>query len=177
MQKSPRLIVPLTKSPHSGRIGKKEWQDWYRGLALAKKILRPGVDKILVVSDVKIKGEKHEADIYVSALQELNVDTADIVVIKSAQETIGQIDVAKEIGQKENLSLVFISTWTHYLRVRWITFFDKIRAKHFTTFGIPRPREAFTDLISTFLFPLIDILGLRKKFKERVSLRRKQGRF
>jgi hypothetical protein len=170
-----RLIVPLTKSPHSGRIGPKEKQEWYQGLVLAQKLYEQG-DLILVISDVQVAGEEHEANIYKNALESLGVSWINTHIVRQCQETTGQIEEASNIAFRRDLELVFISTWTHYLRVRWICFWDKVRAKHVIAWGRPRPKEAVTDFILTFFFPILDICRQRRRFLKWVETRRKSGK-
>ena len=168
------LIFPLTKSPHSGRIGSKEGQDWYRGLVIARNMQRDIGGRILVLSNVQIAGEEHEADLYAEALKELGVKDEYIVVVKEAQETVEQIKIAKEIADRADEKLIVISAFLHYPRVRYLC--RGLGVAHRIVFGIPRPREAVTDIILTFLFPVIDLLGLREKFLEKVQNRRIGGK-
>lgn len=171
------LIVPITKSPHSkGRIGPVKMQDWYRGLAKAVLLQRKFVgSKILILSNVHIRGEEHEADIYTRALYDFGVKEENLLVIKDCYETIGQIDVIKQVAKEANYKLIFVSTWLHFGRVWWLTRGMKI--KHYIAFGIPRPRESLTDIILTFMFPIIDILGKKEWFRKKVIIHREQGIF
>ncbi|HWB33881.1 MAG TPA: ElyC/SanA/YdcF family protein [Candidatus Paceibacterota bacterium] len=172
----PCLIVPLTKSPHAtGRYGPRAWQDWYRGLLKARNILSASPDScILVISAVHITGEKSEEELYVKALEELGVKRGKLVVIRKAQETIEQIRIAVDMGRSLGLQPVFISTWLHYPRVRWLC--RGMQARHVVAWGIPRPREAITDVVLAFLFPVIDLAGKREWFLNRVTKRRMMGK-
>lgn len=171
------IIVPITKSPHTkGRIGPRELQDWYRGLAKTVFLQRKFLEsKILIISNVHIEGEEHEADIYNKALQDLGIKREDIIVIKDCYETIGQIDTLKKINREGSYKLVLVSTWLHFGRVWWLA--RGMHVTHFIAFGIPRPRESLTDIFLTFLFPIVDILGKREWFRQKVITRRKEGKF
>ncbi|MBI2474669.1 MAG: YdcF family protein [Candidatus Taylorbacteria bacterium] len=143
---------------------------------LEKKILEHGGSPdILVLSAVHIKGSRAEADYYVEALKKLGAQNVSIE--RRGFDTIGQLQIAKAIAAEKKADLIIISTATHYLRVRWLCITEAVKAKHYITSGIPRPREAITDIILTFLFPIIDILGLRKKYLALISTRRKSGKF
>ena len=143
------FIIPVTKSPHKGgRVGSVYLQDWYQGVKKAVGLLKKIPNsKILIVSDVHIDGEEHEADIYVRALRGLGVRGEDMIVVKDCYETIGQIDIIKRMAKEHKARLIFVSTFMHYPRVRWLT--TGMKAKHYVAFGIPRPREAVTDVSPT----------------------------
>jgi hypothetical protein len=171
------IIWPVAKNPATGRIGPKKFQDWYRGCVKAvkieKKLLANGDSvKIAVVSAVHIKDKPAEADFIFSALEELGAKNIHIDL--KSYETIGELEAVQEIAIKENAELIIISTFGHYLRVRWLA--RKISAKHFVAFGIPRPKELITDIILTFLFPIIDLLGKRDWFRKKVESRRENGK-
>ena len=176
MSEKPKLIVPLTKSPHSGRSESLNEQDWYKGLQKALEIFEPG-DKILIISDVQIAGEKHEADIYFDTLINLGADASNIETIRAGEETVGQIHVADREATQRDIKLVFIVTATHYSRVKWIVWFDNIDAVVIKVGGLPRKSERLTDFILTFLFPIIDILSLRSTFLKKVIEKRSEGKF
>jgi len=187
MEKQERFtyIVPVTKSPHqTGRIGPRRFQDWYRGAVKAREYLgKYHPARILVLSDVHVNGEKHEADLYHKALTDAGVEEHGIEVIKEEQETIGQIDRLYKIAEEENAKLVIISTFLHYLRVAWLVWRKRtyrsglVEVTHRAAFGIPRPREVITDVILWFVFPVIDLLGGRLWFQRKVSGRRVSGAF
>lgn len=172
------LILPLTKSPHpSGRIGQTETQDWYRGLLKAKSFSKKYQAKILVISNVHIATERHEVEIYVDALKALGIKEPDMVVIKEAQETIGQLEIAAGIAEKERKTLLIISTFLHFLRVWWLCrVYKNIKIRHSIAFGMPRPQEAITDILLTFLFPFFDVVGRRQWFVEKVIKQREKGK-
>lgn len=170
------FIVPLTKSPHpTGRIGPTRYQDWFRSLILAKTVLnRLKSAQILIISNVHVAQEQSEAELYSDALTSLGVVDKNIRIMKEAQETIGQIDIAHRLAKNENAKLIIISTLFHYPRVRWLS--RNIEARHLIAVGIPRPREAVTDLVLSLLFPLLELTGKKKWFMEAVTARRIKGK-
>jgi len=171
------LVVPITKSPHpAGRVGPVVLQDWHRALARAQKIreANPG-SRLLVISDVQIAGAPHEAEMYQDALRALGVADEAVIVAREAQETAGQVDAAARIARERGDELLLVSTFLHAPRVRWLA--RRLNARHVAVWGIPRPREAVTDLLLIFAFPCLDLLGLRGPFTRAVQARRKQGKF
>ncbi|OGZ43903.1 MAG: hypothetical protein A3J55_00525 [Candidatus Ryanbacteria bacterium RIFCSPHIGHO2_02_FULL_45_17b] len=174
------LIVPLTKSPHPrGRIGPTRWQDWFRGLRRAVTIAKviPNAE-ILILSNVRVANQPHEADLYSEALAEMGV--ISFRVIRECYETIEQINYSIDLAIQERKNLIFVSTFLHYLRVEWLilTHPDRklVEVKHYSVLGIPRPKEALTDIVLTVLFPLIDLVGGRQWFLRAVNSRRLTGK-
>ncbi|HEY4511801.1 MAG TPA: hypothetical protein VJH55_03100 [Candidatus Paceibacterota bacterium] len=188
-----KLIVPLTKSSFAKRLGPEKFYDWVRGLKKAHKLCDRD-DTVLVVSAVHIEGFKSEAVIYkevllewgiteqeieeVSVGQRLMLGDKNFVILEEAQETIGQLEIAYDIAEQNRMKLVVVSTWTHYLRVAWLLWRGPNRNyRHYIAWGVPYLREAITDAILTLLFPLIDLAGRRSWFLDKVTRRRKSGKF
>ncbi len=171
------IIIPLTKSPlpDKGRIGPREKQDWYQSLVLAKKLANSIENSfIYIISKVRIRGMIAEADLYEQILEKIGVPKEKIVTIRRAYETTVQCRIAFEEAQKENANLIIISTPFHYPRVRWIC--RGKAAKHYIAWGRPRTKEAFTDSMLMFLFPLLDLFGLDSFFRNLVNSWRIRGR-
>ncbi len=183
------IIVPLPKSPHSkGRIGQKEDQDWYRSL---KKAVRLSIKRgagILVLTAFKAIDSESEADICARVLLELGcteVSNKDelgertFLVVRECDETIGQVEwVCDVVIEEWGMKPILISTFGHYLRVQWLTltnFYPNGSFEHKIAYGIPRPMEFVTDIILTFVFPVIDLLGGRDWFKTLVHGKREKG--
>ena len=171
------LIVPLTKSPwQRGRIGRLEYQDWYRGLI--KAITYRGTsDKIAIISGFKSNqaAGMSEIEFYREALEALRFDPQHAIYSDHGLETTSQIRLAHEMARALKARLVIVSTWTHYLRVRWIA--RGINATHVIAWGLPRPRELLTDILLTFVYPIIEIAGAHTRFIERVHQRRREDVF
>ncbi|MDO8584873.1 MAG: hypothetical protein Q7R85_01990 [bacterium] len=167
------VLLPLTKGPCAkGRVGPRTWQDWYRSMVLAKRLQpRYGQAPVLILSNLQVAGERHEEDIYVAAAEELGI--SNLVVVREAYETMGQLDYALDVARRERLMLVVISTWLHFPRVWWLC--RERGVKHHIAWGIPRPSLAVADLILTIAFPILDILGLRGWFRRRLESRRVKG--
>ena len=172
------LILPLTKNPNPiGRIGPKEKQDWFRGLLKARDLIAnlPG-SKILIISNVFFPNGDNEADVYINNLKELGVTEEKIIIVRNNFETIGQIETAKKIMNEKKEKMIVISTWLHYLRVRYL-FSNCHPIKHYIAFGIPRPREILTDITLTFLLPILDFFKLRTWLRKKIEQRRTKGKF
>ncbi len=168
------IIVPLMKSPHrKGRIGPERFQDWYRCVEKAlylSSAMFPS--RILIVSAFRASGGESEVEIYRRVFSELGA--SDIGVIEKGYETTEQIDEIFKEAQATNSRPVIVSTFLHYPRVRWICRGKK--AVHRVAFGIPRPAEAITDIVSMILFPILDKTGIVPFFKRAVRKRRKKGK-
>ncbi len=175
------IIYPVPKSPHRlGRVGKREFQDWYQSVIAAKMLLEQSRSaqvhaKVLLLTATNIAGQKPEIEIYLDALKELGVEDDDTLVVRKGFETIGHLEAAMEVARKHKARLVVISTLLHSPRVRWLCRRNK-EVHHRTVIGIPRPKEAVTDLVLSVLFPLIDICGGRAWFLGKVGARRTHGR-
>ncbi len=171
------LIVPLTKSPlpFKGRVGKLEDQDWFVTCQLAVERLRKSPrSKIAIISDVEIPGAGHEAHHYLQTFTKMGVSDGQILFIKAEHETIGQIERALIEASRRNMRLMFISSALHYPRVRWLTLGKNV--SHRVVYGTPRPKEALTDLLLAVAFPVLDLLGFRRKFQEMTRKRRLSGK-
>ncbi|GEM_PF-1076203 len=172
------LLLPLTKGPCAkGRIGPNVLQDWWGSMVLTQRLQRKygwgqyGPPPVLILSNLQVAGERHEADIYIEAAEELGI--TNLVVVREAYETMGQLEYALELARRERLKLVVISTWLHFPRVWWLCRGRNV--KHHIAGGIPRPSLAVADIILTFAFPILDILGLRGWFRQRLERRRVKG--
>jgi vancomycin permeability regulator SanA len=172
-----KYILPLTKSPHArGRFGARKLQDYYRGLEIAVKELKANPEaKILVLSAFQQKGDLPEREIYKNCLLELKVPEERILVDVSGYETIGQIERMRKLVD-EGSSVVIVSTFMHYPRVRWLCR-SLPRVSHRIAWGIPRPSELVTDIILNVAFPILDVCGLRTWFVHKVTARRQGGTF
>lgn len=173
MQKT--LILPLTKTPHErGRIGPRRWQDWYRAALLAAQLAdRIKRSEVLILSNVRFNGERHEVEHYVEALREAGCPERQIRVVRSQYETVGQIKRAFFIAEEENAELIVISTFLHFPRVWWLCWGEDV--KHRFAFGIPRPLEMATDIMMWFVFPLLGLIHLERWFVKKVIERRRRG--
>ncbi len=178
------IIIPVTKGPHpQGRIGPLEWQDWYLQLVRTVSLSCEMSAGILVISDVHIDGAEHEAYYYCDVLYQLGcspcsdftkLEAGQYIDLRECQETIGQMERVKEICHEYGFNPIFVSTWFHYFRVRWLT--RGMKATHYVSFGLPRLLEAITDMILTFAFPVIDLAGKRRWFQEKIVGRRESGK-
>jgi hypothetical protein len=175
------LVVPLGKSPQPpGRIGPMEWQDWYRELEMAVDIAEKSPDsEILVLSNLHFPGLEPEADYYTRMLYLLGAET--VRKVRDGYQTSDQIDRAFEMAEQENKDLILISSVLHYPRVQWLIWRHPnkkmLKVRHLAAWGLPRPMEGVSDIVATFLYPVIDLLGGRAWLQGIYDKRRKSGRF
>ena len=172
------IIYPLPKNPYPvGRMGKRGMQDWMQGIfdAALLHFERSG-SKILVLTAFQLKDWEPEGKIYVDALRQLDVNDDDIIVIKQGLETIEEVAIAMEFAKDRGEELVIISTFLHYPRVRWLCRGQK-GVRHKVAWGLPGFQDAIADIVLTFTFPIIDMLGMRAWFLAKVRARRERGTF
>ncbi len=179
-QKLGQLVLILAKAPipTHGRVGRPVEQDWYRTIELAVGLLR--VDPratILLVTAFSTPDEGKELTYYKNVLQSIfGVSTDRIIGIEQGTETISQLAAASAYGSEHKRNLTIICTPIHSLRVKYLCWKDDIKANILVAqHGWPRPREAVTDAILTFAFPLIDLFGQRQWFLNKVGARRASG--
>ncbi len=170
------LIVPLPKSPWStGRIGPREWQDWSRECRLAANLIAtiPNAE-ILIVSGMAAERHPRDADLYQQELLAQQVPEARLRIIREGVETIEQLEHVERLAREEGARVILISTFLHFPRVRWLC--RGMEYAHRIAWGLPRPREALTDMILAVAFPLLDLLGLRTWFQRKTKDHRKAGK-
>lgn len=171
------IIGILTKSPHpKGRIGKVESQDWYiqckQAALLHGKISN---SQIVITSALQVKDALPEEKYYTDVLNHLG---PNYISLGKGVETIEQLRIFKEYIEKNNSVLILLVTWTHFLRVKWLVYRVNLPiCKYIISWGIPRPKELITDIILTFVYPIIDLIGKGEWFRRRVVDRREGGKF
>lgn len=84
---------------------------------------------VLVLSDVRIGGGRHEADTYAEALKELGCEL--IKVVREGQETIGQVEYLKKAAgmlakKRPDVEIILISNFLHFPRVWWLALGMKV---------------------------------------------------
>ena len=178
-------IVLLTKSPvpKRGRIGKYEDQDWYRSCEEAAWLLKEmraigdQTAKILVPTMVQMDKCLPEGAVYAHALIRLGLKPDDFEIVSQGHETIEQVEYGLGLMEQDG-AVTFVSTLLHFPRIWWLCFRSNRDGTidHIVVGGLPRPREALTDLALVFLFPVIDLFGGRNWFQEWVIARRKAGK-
>ncbi|MBA3789029.1 YdcF family protein [Patescibacteria group bacterium] len=172
----PYILLPLTKSPWPrGRIGPPQMQDWYGSLNTCLSLLKKyEPSKILILSSFQAAGELSEIEWYQWALEDLSIPSEDVLYISQAKETSEQIEIASSLAKEQDAELIIISTFLHYPRAQWLCRGKGFR--HCVGWGIPRPKEALTDIVLTFVFPVLDLLGQKEWFKNKVATRRGRGK-
>ena len=169
------ILAIVTKSPWpKGRIGRIERQDWYQTCVMASYMHRTILDSEVVVSSAtRVDGADNEEEYYKKIMCSLNTP---LVALGKGNETIVQLKLFKEMATTESAKLILLTTWSHYLRVLWLCWRQKVKAEIIAVKGIPRPTELITDIILTFVYPLVDICGLEKWFIRKVVNRRVKGK-
>lgn len=171
------LLVPLPKTPYS-RIGPTTWQDYYVKLGRTAKIARNLMDggnqvTVAIISAFQPPGKPSEIDIYCQALRDLAPELT-VRAIREATETVGQIERSFRLAQEMNARVIFISTWMHYPRVRYLA--RGKPARHYGAFGIPQPAFLFLDPLFLIFQPLGDLLGMTSFLRRAIIRERERGR-
>jgi len=173
----PVLILPVPKNPYC-RYGPLNWQDYYRQLKrtieIAHQLENLGNEvTIAVISAFHPNGRVSETDVYrrilLALAPELKVHT-----YKETNDTRGQVERSFELAAHNGATPIFISTWMHYLRVRYLC--GRRPARHCGVFGIPHPAFAFIDMLCLVLHPIVDFFGVEEFFRRAAIHRRKQGK-
>jgi len=170
------ILGIVTKSPWpKGRRGSREKQDWYQTCIDAvcwKKVVQNA--QIVVPCATQPTDGQREVEYYVQAVKELG---GEIEAIDEGYETVAQIKIFGRLARERKSDLILFTTFTHYPRIAWICWWNKIPVKKLVVaWGIPRPREACTDLVLIFLYPMLDVLGLMDWFITKVINRRLEGK-
>lgn len=182
------VIGLMTKSPApvKGRVGPKERQDWYQSCLMAMEELHRALrteeescvvsNLIVVPSAVTMADSLPEAAIYFHTLvKELGIPEIFVDTPKVGHETIGQIEYLMRYLD-EGYKVHLVCTALHLPRVWWLSRKYGERVSFGCTIrGIPRPTEAVTDIVMAVVFPIIDLLGYRSRFQQRVITQRLQG--
>lgn len=176
------ICLPLSKSSWpEGRIGKEEFQDYFRIVKKTIDLLRENkVDKILLLSNFKAKkASKSELENMIDICDKHNVEREKLHIEEYGYDTLSQLKFTLNICNINNQDLVIISSLTHYPRVKWITNRlnkkYKIKVQHKIILGIPRIHDALYDIPLMFIYPIIDLLGYSDEFSENIKRRRDSG--
>ncbi len=177
------VILVLTKGPHRTRFGPEHWWDWKRQCRLAVELYRKYPDAVVLLpSAVHITGHKSEIELYREEFKRdgllestKNPDGRNALVLEPVeQETVGQIKRGYQFADTLGMRLVVVSTWCHYLRVRYLC--RGMGVTHKIAWGIPNPVEAVTDCILAVVFPLLDLFGAGKRFQKWAIKHRESGK-
>jgi hypothetical protein len=171
------LLLPIPKNPYS-RIGPTIWQDYYRQLArtahVARQLDANGREVVIaVISAFHPDGQRSERWIYADILNRL-VQDIGVSVYKEANDTVGQIERGLNLADTIGATPIFITTWMHYPRVRYLA--RRRRARYCGAFGIPHPAFFFIDLFCLIAQPIGDFLGISDRFRQVIIREREQGR-
>lgn len=170
------VIGILTKATFpEWRLGPEWAQDWYRQCVAAVRMSRKTGDEVVTTSCFVSKSGVSDEDEYIRVVNQLG---RRITALHKGLDTMGQLMAMKEYADKNSAHLVIVVTLLHYPRVLWLCHRKRVKVAFFVVSGgIPRPREAVTDLVSIFFYPVIDLLGLGDKLTGWVQARRQMGKF
>jgi hypothetical protein len=175
------LLIPLIRNPYY-RIGSEKWQDYYRQIQKTANIARGLKNKgaeamIVLLSNFQPKGKPSEIQIYQSVFEKLAPEL-NIVAYRETNSTLEQVERSFELKKEMGAELIFISTWMHYLRVRYMA--RGKPAQHYAVFGMPQPAFAIIDPIcivfGIILEPIADFFGIGKFFREFIIREREKGK-
>ena len=168
------LFLP-TQGPHLDRAGPSEQFDWRSQCRLAASLQRALPDSIIYVpSAFQQSGAKSEIDYYGEQLRDEGVPTDSQRLERCGLDTVEQCDLALALAKVENARLLVISCYVHFKRVRYLMKGHTVQ--HVIAYGTPSRWLQFTHLVLGVLFPVIDFLGLRSRWKQWVNRRRLQGK-
>ena len=176
------VIMAMSKSAWSeGRTGARKEQDWYLVVQEAVRIKKQqGEDSVVVAVTgfTNVTFSLPEIECYKQALLDFDLkEGKDFYLLHEGIDTITQLHAAHAFAVFHKTDFAVVSTKLHVMRIRWLCFWDKIQAKHYTPphLGIPRREEIVNDIVLTVLFPFIDIFGLRSRFLAYLEKRRAKG--
>lgn len=169
------IIFIATQGPHCSRPEPEECFDWKVSCKLAAEVqrARPG-SVIYVPSAFGQTGSKTEYDFYKEELERNGVPDEAVFMERRGYETTEQCELALALAEKENAVLTVVSTFVHFRRIRYL--FRNRDVEHYIAYGTPNRWLQFTHIILTVGFPLIDALGLREWWKQRIIRRRLAGK-
>jgi hypothetical protein len=169
-----KIVAILPKNPYpKGRFGLLRYQDWYRQCKLAVDASLELDASIVTSSSFQREGCQSDNDCYSEAVRSLG---GQITTLSKGGETFSQLLSMVGYAREESARLVLVVTWTHYLRARWICWRENIPAEFIVAWGIPLPRDIPTDVVMLVLYPVLDLLGLKNLFVERLNKRRSSGK-
>lgn len=166
----------IVKSPWSdGRIGPPSKQDWFRQCQKAVKLATSPGDRVIACSANRLPGTSTlETTSYQHVVRALE---GSVEAYEEGTETVSHVLASQTQARALDAPLVLIVTWTHFLRAWFIVWRYNIQARIEVAWGLPRPREVFTDAGLTFLHPIMYWCGREAKLLEYVQGRRKAGTF
>ena len=170
------LVVPVPKYPYT-RIGPKKWQDWYRQveytIRLIRKLKHEGNEvHIAILSNFKPASKPSEIEMYTKLFDTLAPELK-VMSYRETYDTKEQIERVFELSRDSNITPVFVSTWMHYLRVRYVS--RGHEASHHMVFGIPQPLFFIIDIFCLIFQPITDFLGITEFFRKSIRKRREKG--
>lgn len=167
----------LPKSPFpEGRIGPERMQDWFGQCVLAIKLAEALDEETEIITSSEFQTDEGVSD---ETQYEKIIKyrfNENLGILSQGRESVGHITAMSEYAKKQQAKFILVVTWVHYPRMLWVAFREHVDVDLRIAFGIPRPKEMVTDVILTFLYPVLDLMGLKQKFLERVGARRVTGK-
>lgn len=169
------LIFLPTQGPHLPRTGPAEAFDWREQCRLAALVWRADPHSMIFVpSAFQQTGAPSELDFYGDQLRREGVSERSLILHARGLDTVEQCELALARAASERGSLIAITCAAQSLRVRYLL--RGHRVLHVTAHGTPSRWLQFTNLVLAIAFPIIDQLGLREWWKQRLTQRRVLGK-
>lgn len=157
------------------RRGPAEAYDWRVQCRLAAALHRSEPDVMVYVpSAFQQEGAPAEVEFYGDLLRAEGVPDSALRLEKRGLETVEQCELATSLAAEEGARLVVISCYVHFPRVRYLL--NGHAVEHVVAWGTPSRWLSFTHSVLRWAFPVIDQLGLRQAWKDRVAQRRREGK-
>lgn len=171
------LLIPIPKNPYY-RVGPLAWQDYYRQLVrtvdIAAQLKATGNEVVVgIISAFQPSGRPSEVEIYSRMLHDLEPGLA-IRAYSETNDTVGQIERSLDLALEIGATPVFVTTWMHYPRVRYLA--RGRPALHFGALGVPQPLFMSIDPFCLIFQPIGDALGITDSFRRVIIREREQGR-
>lgn len=168
------LFLP-TQGPHLPRSGQAEKYDWRVQCRVAAGLLGEMPEAaVYVPSAFQQAGSPSELEFYGAQLRDEGVPPEALLLDPRGLDTIEQCELAAALAQNEGARLVAISCAVHLRRVRYLLRGHAV--EHVVAHGTPSRWLQFTHIVLGAAFPVIDALGLRGWWRQRVRERRLSGR-
>lgn len=169
------LIFLPTQGPHLPRRGPAEEFDWREQCRIAARLQSEQPHAVVYVpSAFQQAGSPSELEFYSNELRSLGVPADSLIFDPHGLDTIEQCDLAIALAAKESARPVAVSCAVHERRVRYLLSGHEV--DHIIAHGTPSRWLQFTHIVLGIAFPMIDALGLREWWKQRVTQRRLAGK-
>ena len=157
------------------RPGPEDRYDWRVQCRLAAALQRSEPDVMVYVpSAFHQEGASSEIEFYGERLRAEGIPEVALRLEQRGLETVEQCELATALAVAHGARLVVISCYAHFPRVRYLM--NGYTVEHVVAWGTPSAWLQLTHVVLQWGFPVIDKLGLRQAWKDRVARRRKEGK-